>query len=118
MCGIAGAFRIDGSHVVPLDEHVLRRMTDAIQHRGPDDVGLVFEAGLALGARRLSIVDVDGGHQPMRDESGRVWGAQNGEIYNHEELRRELRGAGHAFRTRCDTEVLPHLYEEHGPAMC
>ena len=118
MCGIAGAFALDGRSGRPLERHVLQRMTEVIKHRGPDDAGLVLGDGVALGARRLSIIDVAGGHQPLSDERGLVWGAQNGEIYNHDQLRDELTGSGHAFRSRCDTEVLPHLYEEHGPALC
>ena len=115
MCGITGAFRITGGEAPPLPQPILRRMTDQIDYRGPDDAGFVSGAGCSLGARRLSIIDVEGGHQPFANESGRIWAAQNGEIYNHDVLRRELEGAGHVFRSRCDTEVLPHLYEEHGP---
>jgi asparagine synthase (glutamine-hydrolysing) len=115
MCGIAGAFRLDGASAPALPEHVLRAMTDVIAYRGPDDAGHVSAEGCSLGARRLSIIDVEGGHQPFSNEDGRVWAAQNGEIYNHAELRDELRGRGHVLRSRCDTEVLPHLYEEHGP---
>jgi asparagine synthase (glutamine-hydrolysing) len=118
MCGIAGAFSVNPMHGPPLDEAVLRRMTEIIEHRGPDDAGYVLENGVALGARRLSIVDVEGGHQPMANEDGTVWGAQNGELYNHEDIRARLRAAGHSFRTRCDTEILPHLYEAHGPQLC
>ena len=118
MCGIAGAFSVDRRQGPPLSESVLRRMTEVIEHRGPDDAGYVLEDGCALGARRLSIVDVDGGHQPMANEDGTIWGAQNGELYNHEAIRARLTGSGHAFRTRCDTEVLPHLYEAHGPLLC
>jgi asparagine synthase (glutamine-hydrolysing) len=118
MCGIAGAFAIDGRSGEPLERHVLQRMTEVIEHRGPDDAGFVLGDGVALGARRLSIVDVEGGHQPLSDERGRVWGAQNGEIYNHDALRAELQASGHRFRSRCDTEVLPHLYEAHGPQLC
>jgi asparagine synthase (glutamine-hydrolysing) len=117
MCGIAGAFALDGRPGAPLSRDVLARMTAVIEHRGPDDEGLVLEDGLALGARRLSIIDVEGGHQPFSDERGRVWGAQNGEIYNHDALRDELRAQGHSFRSRCDTEVLPHLFERDGAAM-
>jgi asparagine synthase (glutamine-hydrolysing) len=117
MCGIAGAFRIDGGGGAPLPEHVLRRMTEVIDYRGPDDAGFVSGEGCSLGARRLSIIDVEGGHQPFASESGRVWAAQNGEIYNHDDLRAELRARGHVLRSRCDTEVLPHLYEDHGPAL-
>jgi asparagine synthase (glutamine-hydrolysing) len=118
MCGIAGAFRIDGGDAPPLSEATLRRMLDVIEHRGPDDAGVEFAPGMALGARRLSIVDVAAGHQPMRNEDGTVIGAQNGELYNHAEIRAELERDGHTFRTRCDTEILPHLYEAEGPAMC
>jgi asparagine synthase (glutamine-hydrolysing) len=117
MCGIAGAFRIDGQAAPPLPEHVLRRMTDEIAYRGPDDAGYVVGDGCSLGARRLSIIDVEGGHQPFANESGRVWAAQNGEIYNHAALRADLESRGHRLRSRCDTEVLPHLYEEHGPEL-
>ena len=117
MCGIAGAFRLDGADAPPLPEHVLRRMTELIEYRGPDDAGYVSGDGCSLGARRLSIIDVEGGHQPFANETGRIWGAQNGEIYNHDLLRDELRARGHVLRSRCDTEVLPHLYEDHGPAL-
>jgi asparagine synthase (glutamine-hydrolysing) len=91
-------------------------MTDVMLHRGPNDRGIYSEPGVAIGARRLSIIDVDGGHQPFGSEDGRVWAAQNGEIYNHALLRHELSRSGHRFRSRCDTEVLPHLYEEYGSA--
>jgi asparagine synthase (glutamine-hydrolysing) len=93
---------------------VLDRMTDSMVHRGPDDRGTYEAAGVALGARRLSIVDVAGGHQPVRSEEGTVWAAQNGELYNHLELRRQLEGDGHRLASRCDTEILPHLYERDG----
>jgi asparagine synthase (glutamine-hydrolysing) len=92
-------------------------MNDVMAYRGPDDAGYVSGDGCSLGARRLSIIDVEGGHQPFANESERVWAAQNGEIYNHATLRRELEARGHVLRSRCDTEVLPHLYEEHGPAL-
>jgi asparagine synthase (glutamine-hydrolysing) len=118
MCGITGAFSVNPMDGAPLDPAVLRRMTEIIEHRGPDDAGYVLEDGVALGARRLSIVDVDGGHQPMANEDGMIWGAQNGELYNHEEIRERLGATGHSFRTRCDTEILPHLYEVHGPRLC
>jgi asparagine synthase (glutamine-hydrolysing) len=91
-------------------------MTDVMAHRGPDDRGTHFGDGIALGARRLSIVDVAGGHQPLSNEDGSVWAAQNGELYNHEALRRDLARSGHRFNSRCDTEVLPHLYEHYGPS--
>jgi asparagine synthase (glutamine-hydrolysing) len=98
--------------VVPAE--VLARMTDAMTHRGPDDRGTYQADGVALGVRRLSIVDVEGGHQPFSDETESVWAVQNGELYNHVELREELRRDGHAFVSRCDTEVLPHLYQRDG----
>src|SRR3954453_7127359 len=117
MCGITGAFRLDANPAPALPEHVLRAMTDVIDYRGPDDAGHVSEAGVSRAPRRLSIIDVAGGHQPFADESGRIWAAQNGEIYNHELLREGLTARGHVLRSRCDTEVLPHLYQEHGPKL-
>jgi asparagine synthase (glutamine-hydrolysing) len=117
MCGIAGAFRLDGADASALPEQVLRAMTDVIAYRGPDDAGFLSADGCSLGARRLSIIDVEGGHQPFADERERVWAAQNGEIYNHGALRDGLRSRGHVLRSRCDTEVLPHLYEERGPEL-
>jgi asparagine synthase (glutamine-hydrolysing) len=93
---------------------VLDRMTDVMTHRGPNDRGTYSADGIALGVRRLSIVDVDGGHQPIANEQGSVWAIQNGELYNHVEIRDRLARAGHAFETRCDTEILPHLYEDAG----
>ena len=83
-------------------------------HRGPDDRGIHAGPGIAIGARRLSIIDVDAGHQPLANEDGSVWAAQNGELYNHVDLREELGDDGHRFATRCDTEVIPHLYERNG----
>jgi asparagine synthase (glutamine-hydrolysing) len=103
MCGITGAFRLDGGSTPALARGVLQRMASAIAHRGPDDVGFVAGDGCSLAARRLAIVDVAHGHQPMASESGTVWAAQNGEIYNHERLRRELLVRGHVLRTHCDT---------------
>ena len=113
MCGIAGAFTIGGPRRLPVSQLTLDAMTDAMIHRGPDDRGTYLADGAAIGARRLSIIDVADGHQPFADESGRIWAAQNGEIFNHGLLRAELTARGHRFATRCDTEILPHLYEEH-----
>jgi asparagine synthase (glutamine-hydrolysing) len=89
-------------------------MTDVMTHRGPDDRGTFVEAGVALGVRRLSIVDVEGGHQPVSSEDGSVRAVQNGELYNHRALRELLAPDRHRFRSECDTEVLPHLYERFG----
>jgi asparagine synthase (glutamine-hydrolysing) len=107
MCGIAGLFNFGTFQT-------LKCMCDAITHRGPDDDGY-FESGpVLLGNRRLSIVDLNHGKQPMTNEDGSVVVVYNGEIYNHNELRQELIEKGHTFRTRCDTEILPHLFEEEG----
>ena len=114
MCGICGVIQIGGPPRDVLDPRVLERMTDAMSHRGPDDRGLFAEPGIALGVRRLSIVDVDGGHQPFSSEDEAVVAVQNGELYNHLAVRKDLVSRGHSFRSRCDTEILPHLYEEHG----
>src|SRR5258708_13278504 len=89
-------------------------MCAAMVHRGPDDEGAVQFDGVTLGMRRLSIIDLEGGHQPMHNEDSTVWVVQNGEIYNHLELRKLLNAAGHSFNTQSDTEVLVHGYEEWG----
>ncbi len=86
-------------------------------HRGPDDEGVVLAGGVTLGMRRLSIIDLAGGHQPMHNEDSTIWVVQNGEIYNHLELREQLAAAGHAFITQSDTEVLVHGYEQWGEQM-
>lgn len=116
MCGICGAIQIRGEPREVLPPDVIDRMTDAMEHRGPDDRGLHIAPGVAIGARRLSIVDVAGGHQPFSNGSGSVWAAQNGEIFNHRDLRRELAADGHQFKSQCDTEVIPHVYDEYGTA--
>ena len=100
-----------------LADDVLDAMTDAMAHRGPNDRGTYVVPGASIGARRLSVVDVEGGHQPFSNENGTIWAVQNGEIYNHASIRDDLRKRGHRFSSRCDTEVLPHLYEEHGPLL-
>ena len=90
-------------------------MTDRIRHRGPDDSGYYSDDHAFLGHRRLSIVDVAGGHQPMTNESGSLWIIYNGEIFNHADLRPALEQAGHRYTTRCDTETILHAYEQYGP---
>ena len=112
MCGIYGILALDGTRRHGLD--VLERMGGAIVHRGPDDSGAVADAELLLGMRRLSIIDVEGGHQPIASEDGQVVVVCNGEIYNFRDLRRELEAAGHRFATHSDTEVAVHAYEEYG----
>ena len=111
MCGIAGFVNREGE---PADPGLLARMTATLAHRGPDGEGEYTDGPAALGHRRLSIIDVDGGSQPLGNEDGSIWVSFNGEIYNDPELRGELLAAGHRFRTDCDTESLVHLYEEHG----
>lgn len=93
---------------------MLKRMRDVITHRGPDDEGLYIDAGIGLGHRRLSIVDVAAGHQPMTNEDGSLYIVYNGEIYNHADYRDELIARGHVYKTHCDTETILHLYAEHG----
>ena len=113
MCGINGiAFSSKSSRTI--DRAVLERMRDVITHRGPDDVGLFIDANVGLGHRRLSIVDVAAGHQPMTNEDGSLHITYNGEIYNHADFREELEARGHVYQTHCDTETILHLYEEHG----
>jgi asparagine synthase (glutamine-hydrolysing) len=114
MCGIAGIVQIGGRPRRVVDEETLAAATDAMAHRGPDDRGTHVEPGIALGIRRLSVMDPELGSQPMSSEDGVVWAIQNGELYNHRILREELRRRGHTLLTDCDTEVLPHLYETYG----
>ena len=110
MCGIIGTYGW-------ADEDILSQMLDCIAHRGPDGVGTAIGDDVMLGARRLSIVDLTRGDQPMSNEDGTVTVVFNGEIYNHDELREDLRERGHKFASRCDTEVLVHLWEEYGREM-
>src|SRR5438067_7865867 len=112
MCGICGQFNFAGDE--PVEPATIRRMTDSIAHRGPDDEGYFFSGSLGLGFRRLSIIDLAGGHQPMSDTEETVWVIFNGEIYNFPELRAELEQRDHQFRTRSDTEVIVHGYKEWG----
>jgi asparagine synthase (glutamine-hydrolysing) len=120
MCGIAGAVWNDANKTV--EPATLQRMIDVLRHRGPDGEGtylanLPGQTGVALGHRRLAIIDVAGGKQPLSNEDGSVWVVFNGEIYNFGPLRHRLEQAGHHFRTQSDTEVLVHLYEDEGPEM-
>ena len=113
MCGICGKLSFDPeARIAP---GLLKKMADAIVHRGPDDEGYYVKDQIGLGFRRLSIIDLSGGHQPLSNEDGTIWIVFNGEIYNFQELRAELTSKGHIFRTKTDTEVIVHLYEEFGP---
>ncbi|MSQ15732.1 MAG: asparagine synthetase B, partial [Dehalococcoidia bacterium] len=112
MCGIAGA--ASRSMDKAIDEPQLRSMLGKIVHRGPDDEGVYLDACGAIGVRRLSIIDVQGGHQPVHNEDERLWVVLNGEVYNFKELYEQLTRLGHRFYTRSDTEVIVHAYEEWG----
>jgi len=112
MCGIAGIFNF--RTLEPVSPRLLKAMTDTLVHRGPDDEGFYVWQEIGLGHRRLSIIDLAAGHQPMMNENGTVWVVFNGEIYNFSELQRYLETKGHRFKTRSDTEVIVHLYEEKG----
>jgi asparagine synthase (glutamine-hydrolysing) len=112
MCGIAGAFDLTGQREFP--EERLLCMTGALAHRGPNDEHLHREPGLALGVRRLSVIDVANGRQPLCNETGDVWVAYEGELYEYPEVREQLLARGHQLRTRCDTEAWVHLYEDLG----
>ena len=114
MCGICGLVSLDGA-TAP-DAAALAAMNETLVHRGPDSEGSLIDGPAGLAMRRLSIIDLGGGDQPIANEDGRVQVIQNGEIYNYRELMEELRGRGHTFSTHSDTEVLVHLYEERGPA--
>lgn len=112
MCGICGIFNFSSG--APVDAERLTAATKALAHRGPDDEGLYVDRELGLGNRRLSIIDLAGGHQPLSNEKKSLWITLNGEIYNYRELRARLQTRGHRFRTATDTEVILHLYEERG----
>ena len=114
MCGICGIF--EPARQSAIDCATLKSMTDSIVHRGPDDEGHYSAPGIGLGFRRLSIIDLAGGHQPLSNEDGTIWIAFNGEVYNFEELNRRYLSTGHTFKTRSDTETIVHLYEELGEA--
>src|SRR5258707_6902685 len=116
MCGIFGVLNF-GSSATPVDEPTLRGMADPMAHRGPDADGYYVSPDhqLGLGFRRLSIVDLTTGDQPMSNEDDSLWLVFNGEIYNHADQRPHLEARGHRFRSRCDAEVILHLYVEYGP---
>src|SRR5437867_10606162 len=112
MCGIAGYLNLDSSRAA--DPSWIKPMCDSIRHRGPDDEGFFREGPVALGMRRLSIIDLAGGHQPMFNEDESLVIVFNGEIYNFQELEKDCLQK-HRLKTRCDTEAIVHLYEEFGP---
>ena len=113
MCGIAGI--VDTRLGAQPERNLVADMLASIVHRGPDDSGVHADGPAVIGAQRLKIIDLSGGHQPMSNEDGTVWAVHNGEIYNHEAIRRELEREGHQFRSRCDTEILVHAWEAFGP---
>jgi asparagine synthase (glutamine-hydrolysing) len=112
MCGICGVFHPDRATLV--SRTTLVGMNDQIAHRGPDDNGFFVEENVGLAMRRLSIIDIQTGHQPITNEDETLWIVFNGEIYNHQELRKDLESRGHRYRTRSDTETIVHLYEQYG----
>src|SRR5258708_3069102 len=112
MCGICGVYQYGPGE--PVQVQILRAMLSTIHHRGPDDEGVYLEPELGMGIRRLSIIDLDGGAQPIYNEDGSVAVVFNGEIYNYRELASELKRRGHTLRTASDTEVIVHLYEDYG----
>jgi len=112
MCGICGF--VNSEKTEPFSSSLLSSMCHTIFHRGPDDEGIFIDKKIALGTRRLSIIDLEGGHQPLANEDNSIWVAHNGEVYNFPELRKELKSLGHSFTTKTDTETLVHSYEEWG----
>jgi asparagine synthase (glutamine-hydrolysing) len=112
MCGICGIFHSE--RVRGVNRELLAAMNQQIVHRGPDDDGFFVEENVGLAMRRLSIIDIQTGHQPLSNEDGNIWIVFNGEIYNHQDLRKDLQVRGHRYRTKSDTETIVHLYEEYG----
>src|SRR6056297_930571 len=110
MCGIAG--KLNYKSVKPVDRRLIESMCDQIIHRGPDSEGIYIGDTIGMGMRRLRIIDLAGGEQPIANENERVWVVFNGEIYNFQELRKALEGKGHIFKTNSDTETIVHAYEE------
>ncbi|HEY0431685.1 MAG TPA: hypothetical protein VGC61_07690, partial [Pyrinomonadaceae bacterium] len=118
MCGITGWANLDARTPPPQGaKELLHAMCERMVHRGPDAEGLMVSSGVALGMRRLAIIDLVTGEQPTYNEDGSVAVILNGEIYNYRELRQDLEKRGHSFRSQSDTEVLPHLYEEYADEM-
>ena len=111
MCGIVGMVNLDGRAA---DAAVLERMNEAIFHRGPDEDGTYIKGHVGLAMRRLAIIDLKGGQQPITDDARTAWIVYNGEVYNYREVRKELEARGHRFHTDCDTEVVLHAYLEYG----
>lgn len=111
MCGITGKIYFDYQR--PVDSNELKRMTNVIRHRGPDDEGFYIDKNVGLGFRRLSIIDLSSGHQPLSDYTGRFWITFNGEVYNYQNERKELEKKGYVFKTNTDTEVIVNLYAEY-----
>src|SRR5919197_431051 len=112
MCGIGGVLYRDRERAVRRE--VLERMCRSILHRGPDDEGIFVDRNVGLGMRRLNVIDLVTGHQPISNEDGHIWIVFNGEIYNYRDLREELEKKGHRFATNTDTETIVHAYEEYG----
>jgi asparagine synthase (glutamine-hydrolysing) len=112
MCGIAGYLDLRGEGRV--EEGILHRMADALVHRGPDSRGYFVEENVGIGIRRLSVIDLEAGDQPLYNEDGSLVLSCNGEVFNYRELKSKLQKKGHSFRTKAEVEVLVHLYEEDG----
>ena len=110
MCGISGIYHFSNE---PVRRDLIERMNETLHHRGPDGEGYYLSGPVALGHKRLSIIDLNNGEQPMSNEDETVWVSFNGEIYNHRSLRSDLEAKGHRFKTQSDTEVIVHLYEEY-----
>src|SRR5437762_1907980 len=112
MCGIAGLYNF--LSLAPINKDLLDYMCRVIAHRGPDDQGIYIDGPVGLGMRRLSVIDLSTGQQPVHNEDRTIWTVFNGEIYNFRELREKLEARGHRFYTKTDTEVIVHAYEEYG----
>ena len=116
MCGIAGRYRFYSTASETETESDIRKMLPVIRHRGPDESGIYVDENVALGSVRLSIIDISSGQQPMCDQSGEYWIVYNGEIFNYQELRKDLEKKGVRFKTNCDTEVVVQMYAVYGSA--